>query len=130
MRDYCAHTSFRESIAGNELSNSVSSSFPPEYPPFPPPPPSKSSSSSSTKAALSLLVLNWLASSPKRAFSRERKSSPPEVGPKEASPCPGVCAATGRSVSTCTGYFMRHQTRGGTYSQSQTLQETGIGLPC
>lgn len=40
------------------------------------PPPSRSSSSSSMKAALSFLEANWVASSPRTALSRERKSSP------------------------------------------------------
>jgi hypothetical protein len=79
------HTSFRVSIAGNELSNSVTSSLPP------PPPPSKSSSPSSTNAALSWPVANWLASSPSNAFSRVRKSSP--VAPsKPEVPAGSVCA--------------------------------------
>jgi hypothetical protein len=77
------HTSFRESIAGNELSNSVTSS--------PPPPPSKSSSPSSTNAALSLPVANWFASSPSNAFSRVRKSSASALSKPEL-PWACVCA--------------------------------------
>lgn len=74
-------TSFCVSMAGNELSNSNSS--------FPPPPPRRSSSSpSSTKAALE----NWFASSPRRAFSRLRKSSPVAVS-KPGVPWGVDCAA-------------------------------------
>jgi len=95
------HTSFCESIAGKELSNSVTSSSPP--------PPSKSSSPSSTNAALSFPVANWLASSPSNAFSRVRKSSVSALSKPEL-PCACVCAVNeglvdlgmerGRGIST------------------------------
>jgi hypothetical protein len=77
LRSLERHTSFRESMAGKELSNSVTSS-----PSLPPP---RRSPSPSRNATLSLPVANWLASSPSKAFSRERKSSPPAGSKPESS---------------------------------------------
>jgi hypothetical protein len=66
-------TSFEVSIAGKELSK-PSICWPPTLA-WLKSPPSRSSSPSSTVASLSFSEANWSASSPRRARSRERKSS-------------------------------------------------------
>lgn len=85
------HTSLVLLIAGNELSNSTTSSS--LFPPLP-----SKSSSLSTNAALSLLLVKLSASSPRRARSRERKSSPDGDVTSKLSPLVSVGVAISMSV--------------------------------